>query len=200
MHQISADQLHCPGLPFIQVGRVFNNAVNPEDLQSCNLGNHGPTVKVSEGRYRLVYDTLEEFLVGKRQTDVYLEYDGLSEGRTSSMERYGGFFKMTLFTKYAPRRSASKIKKKANDDDSLSIGTVILIIVFCLTALYIGIGVPYMKFVRGARGREIIPHYSYWSEIPSLAKDGCSYTLQAIQGCASSTCANISTRKDYERI
>lgn len=128
---------------------------------------------------------------------------------------------MTLYTKYAPRRSAPK--KKVNDDDSLSTGTVILIMwvlkplkypvhdeddaikhlsvvlmctlnlmrlskasyylpirskrpvyvifsVFCLTALYIGIGVPYMKFARGARGKEIIPHYSFWSEVPSLAK------------------------------
>ena len=99
---------------------------------------------------------------------------------------------------------------------------------FCVITLYLGIGIAYMKLQRGARGKEMIPNYSFWSEIPALAKvslcmmsfnissviyhmsfhrspsmlfqDGCSYTSHILQGCASSTCAQVSTRRSYERI
>ena len=46
----------------------------------------------------------------------------------------------------------------------------------CITALYLGIGMPYMKFQRGARGKEMIPYYSFWCEIPALAKV-CSWMI-----------------------
>ena len=41
---------------------------------------------------------------------------------------------------------------------------------FCVITLYLGIGIAYMKLQRGARGKEMIPNYSFWSEIPALAK------------------------------
>lgn len=130
--------------------------------------------------------------LGERKTKVYLEYDSGREARTSSMKNNGNFFTMTLYTKYAPHAG--------NGSKGLSTGTVLLIILFCILVVYFGIGMAFMKYHRGARGKQIIPHYSLWSQIPGLAKDGCSYTSKMIQECGLSTRTKVAQRRGYEEI
>jgi len=60
---------------------------------------------------------------------------------------------------------------------SLSGGSILLIICFVFLAVYLIAGALFMKYRKGAIGSEIIPNKSFWSEIPSLVKDGVMFVL-----------------------
>eukprot|EP01028_Stygiella_incarcerata_P012982 TRINITY_DN81011_c0_g1_i1.p1 TRINITY_DN81011_c0_g1~~TRINITY_DN81011_c0_g1_i1.p1 ORF type:complete len:2123 (-),score=413.47 TRINITY_DN81011_c0_g1_i1:321-6689(-) len=54
---------------------------------------------------------------------------------------------------------------------SISGGSIFLIVLACLIFLYLVIGVI-VNLVRGKRGKEIIPNYSFWRSLPGLVADG----------------------------
>ena len=55
-------------------------------------------------------------------------------------------------------------------DDGLSGGSVFCLLFFSGLALYFGGGMAIRKFVRGAEGQEMIPHYDFWVDLPNLIK------------------------------
>ncbi|XP_018322197.1 uncharacterized protein LOC108734927 [Agrilus planipennis] len=76
----------------------------------------------------------------------------------------------------------------------LSTGSVLLIIFFvCLTVYLVG-GVLVLHFLRGARGKEMIPNYEFWSGLPSLVRDGFLFLLN---GCNP---ISVPTAESYDRI
>ncbi|KAJ8025223.1 hypothetical protein HOLleu_35369 [Holothuria leucospilota] len=50
----------------------------------------------------------------------------------------------------------------------------------CLLFVYLVAGVLYMKFIRKAEGKEVIPNYSMWVQVPGLVKDGGKFTYSRI--------------------
>lgn len=58
-----------------------------------------------------------------------------------------------------------------NDTEAtLSSGSVLVIMVLVFGSLYFFGGMAVLKFIRGASGVEIIPHYEFWSDLPFLVK------------------------------
>ena len=55
-------------------------------------------------------------------------------------------------------------------DDGLSGGSVFCLLFFTGLALYFGGGMALRKFMRGADGQEMIPHYEFWADLPYLIK------------------------------
>jgi 1,2-dihydroxy-3-keto-5-methylthiopentene dioxygenase len=73
---------------------------------------------------------------------------------------------------------------------SMSIGSLLIILFFSLVFLYFVGGALYMKFARGAKGKEIIPNQRFWSSLPGLIRDGLMLTTQ--------TCRT--TNRGYEKL
>ncbi|GFR90522.1 cation-dependent mannose-6-phosphate receptor [Elysia marginata] len=79
-----------------------------------------------------------------------------------------------LETKYACLNAPS------SSGGGLSTGSVLVIIFFVALIVYLVGGTLFLKYVRKAEGRESIPNYEFWSDFPSLVKDGVLFTLR---GC-----------------
>ncbi|XP_063988590.1 uncharacterized protein LOC135168395 [Diachasmimorpha longicaudata] len=71
---------------------------------------------------------------------------------------------------------------------SLSTGSVLVILFFVFAGVYFIGGALILIYCRGAVGREIIPNYDFWADLPALVRDGVTFTL--------SGCSAVS----YERI
>lgn len=63
----------------------------------------------------------------------------------------------------------------------LSIGSILCIIFFCSTFLYIaiGMGIKYKKY--DARGVDMIPNIDFWRELPGLMKDGFNFIVSKVK-------------------
>jgi len=59
----------------------------------------------------------------------------------------------------------------------LSGGSILLIIFFCLAFSYLVLGAVFLKYKRGATGKEVIPNATFWSGIPGLVKDGFLFVI-----------------------
>lgn len=79
-----------------------------------------------------------------------------------------------LQTKYACLSASS------SGSGGLSTGSVLVIIFFVAIIIYLLGGTLFLKYVRKAEGRETIPNYEFWSDFPSLVKDGILFT---VRGC-----------------
>ncbi|PSN53026.1 hypothetical protein C0J52_01150 [Blattella germanica] len=64
----------------------------------------------------------------------------------------------------------------------LSTGSVLVIIFFVFVAIYFIGGAIALKLLRGAEGREMIPNYDFWADLPNLVRDG---TVFMFSGCQS---------------
>ncbi|XP_032241407.2 uncharacterized protein LOC116620024 [Nematostella vectensis] len=75
-------------------------------------------------------------------------------------------FTSKLHSKYAcPSRSG------------ISTGSILLIVFFSVICVYLVVGILISHFVKGATGRELVPNYSFWVDLPALIKDGCVFTF-----------------------
>ncbi len=57
-----------------------------------------------------------------------------------------------------------------NYDDGYSGGTTFCILFFITCLAYFGGGILIRKVLRGAEGREMIPHVDFWSDLPFLIR------------------------------
>lgn len=64
----------------------------------------------------------------------------------------------------------------------LSAGSIMLIIFFVCLALYLIVGIIVNILVRQKSGIEIIPNWSFWSDVPSLIKEGFGFIIGKIRG------------------
>jgi len=55
---------------------------------------------------------------------------------------------------------------------SLSSGSILLIVFFIVSAVYLIIGAAFMKVKRNALGSEVIPNKNFWTDLPGLVMDG----------------------------
>lgn len=61
----------------------------------------------------------------------------------------------------------------------LSTGSIILIIGFCLLAVYLIGGFLYQRLIVGAKGMEQFPNYAFWLEVGNLTADGCDFVCRS---------------------
>ncbi|XP_056142763.1 cation-dependent mannose-6-phosphate receptor [Lampris incognitus] len=61
----------------------------------------------------------------------------------------------------------------------LSTGSIILIIGFCVLAVYLIGGFLYQRLVVGAKGMEQFPNYAFWVEVGNLTADGCDFVCRS---------------------
>ncbi|KAM4580032.1 cation-dependent mannose-6-phosphate receptor [Odontesthes bonariensis] len=61
----------------------------------------------------------------------------------------------------------------------LSAGSIILIIGFCLVAVYLIGGFLYQRLIVGAKGMEQFPNYAFWVEVGNLTADGCDFVCRS---------------------
>jgi len=61
-------------------------------------------------------------------------------------------------------------------------GVVFIIIFFSLFGVYFIGGALFMKFARGASGKEIIPNVEFWADLPSLIKEGVMFVVNKARG------------------
>jgi len=64
----------------------------------------------------------------------------------------------------------------------LSGGSILLILLLCLTVTYFVGGMLFNKFKREKTGSEIIPNRDCWFAIPGLVRDGVKFTVHKIRG------------------
>jgi len=59
----------------------------------------------------------------------------------------------------------------------LSGGSIILIILLVLVVVYVVAGIMWQKFKVGATGKDLIPNFGFWSDLPHLVKDGFMFLV-----------------------
>jgi len=64
----------------------------------------------------------------------------------------------------------------------LSGGSVLLIIIFSVSAFYLLAGVAYNKFVKHENGIDLIPNLEFWKDFPGLVQDGVQFTVVKVKG------------------
>mmetsp|Transcript_4538 Transcript_4538/g.11222 ORF Transcript_4538/g.11222 Transcript_4538/m.11222 type:complete len:263 (+) Transcript_4538:220-1008(+) len=71
---------------------------------------------------------------------------------------------------------------KGGSDNSLSGGSIFLIILACSIVLYliVGVGVKFQKYE--ARGIDLIPNLDFWRDLPFLCKDGVMFVVDKVKG------------------
>jgi len=90
--------------------------------------------------------------------------------------------KLKLESKWAcpdPNLTSDKTASQNSNKDGLSTGSVLVILFFVFTTLYFVGGAVALKLLRGAEGREMIPNYDFWVDLPHLVSVSvcwlCSY-------------------------
>jgi len=61
------------------------------------------------------------------------------------------------------------------ESEGIGGGTIFIIVLICLAAVYLVAGVAFNHFAKHNAGLELIPNLSFWADLPSLVKDGCLY-------------------------
>lgn len=64
-------------------------------------------------------------------------------------------------------------------ESQLSAGSIILIIGFCLLAVYLIGGFLYQRLIVGAKGMEQFPNHAFWVEVGNLIADGCDFVFRS---------------------
>lgn len=72
-------------------------------------------------------------------------------------------------------RTADKTALQNSNTDSLSTGSILVILFFVFTTLYFAGGALVLKLLRGAEGREMIPNYDFWVDLPKLVNVSICY-------------------------
>ncbi|XP_077453947.1 cation-dependent mannose-6-phosphate receptor [Stigmatopora argus] len=78
-------------------------------------------------------------------------------------------------------------------EHKLSAGSIILIIGFCLVAVYLIVGFLYQRLVIGAKGMEQFPNYAFWVEVGNLSADGCDFVCRSRDRDETPTYRGVST-------
>lgn len=64
-------------------------------------------------------------------------------------------------------------------ESHISAGSIILIIGFCVLAVYLIGGFLYQRLIVGAKGMEQFPNYAFWVEFGNMTADGCDFVCRS---------------------
>ncbi|XP_046846386.1 uncharacterized protein LOC124440108 [Xenia sp. Carnegie-2017] len=111
-----------------------------------------------------------------RVLTVTLKYKNV-DVKPKHVEEKGKEYTMIFYTKYAPR-----IQYKDDGHGGISVGTILCIIFLVVILLYLVIGIAWTH-KQGAHGKERIPNYEFWREIPGLIQDGSVFSVKKTKEC-----------------
>ncbi|KAI4483922.1 hypothetical protein M0802_013196 [Mischocyttarus mexicanus] len=78
--------------------------------------------------------------------------------------------------------------KKQLPPATISVGSTLVILFFVFSGLYFIGGAVALRMLRGATGWEMLPNHEFWCDLPSLIRDGITFTFN---------CCSVGS---YERI
>ncbi|ESO96336.1 hypothetical protein LOTGIDRAFT_174858 [Lottia gigantea] len=192
-----------PGQPkFKDVGAIdmYSYSYNPcepftegdcIDVSSCQISADGmaqyPIGDQSSAAFS--YDGTDvqifysKFTDVERQTFVTLKCDPSATTPTISAEGEQGAaqYYFTLTTNCACAGTCAS-SSPSNEDEGISTGTILCILLLVGGFLYIALGMAFMRTRRQASGAEMIPNRNFWTAIPGLIKDGFMFTIGKIRG------------------
>lgn len=116
---------------------------------------------------------------GNRRANIILTCDKTSETLTFAGEKPSLNYTFILKSSFACIGSYVPVTP-AHESHGLSVGSVLVILFFVFLAVYFVAGFLFLKYGRGAQGVEAIPNFGFWTELPSLVKDGVQFTCR---GC-----------------
>jgi hypothetical protein len=79
-----------------------------------------------------------------------------------------------------------------DSDKGLSTGSVLVIIFFVFIILYFVGGAVALRLLRGAEGKEMIPNYDFWVDLPNLVRVSVYTSIVVIIFCCFSSFGNFS--------
>lgn len=71
---------------------------------------------------------------------------------------------------------ATDIHKQLSSN-GLSTGSTLVILLFVFSGIYFIGGAILLKLLRGATGWEVLPNHEFWCDLPSLIRDGITFTF-----------------------
>ncbi|XP_048755152.2 cation-dependent mannose-6-phosphate receptor-like [Ostrea edulis] len=109
-----------------------------------------------------------------RTTVLYLYCDQGPDVFQPIGEAIQGTFALIFRGKYACPRDDSS----TGSTSGLSAGTILVIICFCLFAVYLIGGILFQVFIRKNSGVKVIPNHSFWTGLPIIIKDGVFFIIR----------------------
>lgn len=85
--------------------------------------------------------------------------------------------KFTVYVQYEGACTAIAPPQPVPEDNSLSLGSFLIIIFVVVVSTYFLFGCTF-KFCYGFRGPEVLPHSEFWIDLPVLITDGIAFTLK----------------------
>jgi hypothetical protein len=70
-----------------------------------------------------------------------------------------------------------KTVSQNSSNDGLSTGSVLVILFVVFATLYFVGGAVALRLIRGAEGREMIPNYDFWVDLPNLVRVSILFIL-----------------------
>jgi len=138
--------------------------------------------------FKLLFQGGEE----DRQADIEFICDGGANpgtfGTAQNSENPTHFYHLTYTTKFACPQGGDGGDGShhgggdGGDDGGISGGWIFIIILICLTVVYLVGGVLWNRFRRDLHGLEMIPNYHFWVALPGLVIAGNVYLWRKARG------------------
>ncbi|XP_072179554.1 cation-dependent mannose-6-phosphate receptor-like [Diadema setosum] len=140
-----------------------------------------PAFSVENGDIVITYTTSDA-----RTSKVYFHCDASAKKKATYIvqgELSTGTYTFTINTCLA---CVNDVAGCMTGSSGLTAGGVICIVFTVLVVVYFVGGILFMKYVRGAQGKEVIPNYDFWSDFPALVKDGVMHLVGLCRGDSTS--------------
>ncbi|KAL5007419.1 hypothetical protein ScPMuIL_016225 [Solemya velum] len=131
-------------------------------------------IDTEKNQWNLTYKNNK--LTPVRTTRVMLTCVDSIEGelRIISEDKPEGEYMFELRSKYACRILITL-------SEGVSTGTILLIIFFVLVFCYLVGGMLFLRFVKGARGMEMMPNSEFWTDLPAAVRDGTVFVFKGFK-------------------
>ncbi|XP_068670726.1 uncharacterized protein [Montipora foliosa] len=152
------------------------------------------TCVLRDGECALNYTGERKFFITMpTNVSVKLRCDESQDGKVDPVN----IQKLKIFTTILHSKYACPIAPPLpSGSHGLSLGSILVIIFFCLVIVYITSGILVNKYIRSVEGNKVFPNYSFWMDLPYFIKDGCVFTFHSLQ----SLCGKGTRRSGYASI
>ncbi|KAK3916926.1 Cation-dependent mannose-6-phosphate receptor [Frankliniella fusca] len=159
--------------------------VDDNSTKPLNLGSKGGSSFSSQGVFGPVFINYNE---GDLATEIQLDCTEYAQNTTLVFNENYNRFEPSLEVKYhlllqSPEACFKPVEGYYSSNvvrEGISSGALFLIIMIVLWLAYILIGSVANHLISGATGWEMIPHYEFWRNLPTMLMDGVKFVAN---GC-----------------
>lgn len=144
----------------------------PTQFQDTSLGN------ANEGKFSDNIDGTVSIQFRDKQTTILLTCDKNQSSPLLKGKEESGHYNLELI-------SSKLCLVETEGQSSISTGSMLVLIFLVMSVVYFGGGVLTLRLLRGAEGKEMIPNYEFWADLPYLVRDGILFTLSGFQSSPS---------------